>query len=609
MSRLAVILCAAVVASSIVERLDAQVTVVRTLPSSSAPEAPAQWGAPRPEPAAALAAGRTQLSGRVSLGGSAGTDAAGDATYGLVTDSRLRLVQPLGATATLQIDGTAVRKNSLDGVQQSYTGEIGLTAERFSLNAGGSFASNTTLTEGVIATTMDAAIKASASTTVMPSLPITLSYLHNGKQAEGQTEAGLPVQSDSLKLSSAGSIGPVGIEVAGALDRSADAELRLETLGTNGRLQVTVPVMRTLSILARLTPSASRTEYAATGGIVSSTSIESGLGLLFPLFETLKISLIAGRVDTWSASEGIPGALPPYQVTWSGQLGAEARNRFGVSASPEWKIAKTVGGNLVNTVSLAGEWAAEREGFLKEARARGELSFVNGDGGEFLESRDTWSAAVAMTPLEKMSLTASYSGSFDGGPGAAAGASWSHKANAQLSHEPDALLDYTANAALEARHAAGVSTATQRYAAGVNVKPRWGERQLLFSLAETVTISTAALSKASCSVSVPLVPSVVTRYALDWEWIDRTTADGGPGHAFRHLAGVSVSDASLPVSFSAEYAFSHGYRGLRHDLEASLRFPFSRGLLLEGSLALGSFQDDGVPRLPFLFSLALVYRF
>ncbi len=609
MSKLAAALLAVVLAPCIVERLDAQVTIVRTLPPSSAPEAHAQWGAPAPEPAAALAAGRMQLSGRLSLGGSAGSDAAGDPTYGLITDSRLRLVQPLGAATTLQIDGTAVRKHSLDGVRQAYSSEIGLTAERFSLNAGGTFTRDETFTEGTAAASMGAAIKASASTTLMPSLPLTLSYLHNGKQAEGQTEVGLPVQSDSLTLSSVGSIGPVGLEVAGALNRVADTGLRLETLGTNGKLQATVPVLRTLSILARLTPSASRTEYAATGGIVSSTSIESGLGLLFPLLETLQIALIAGRIDTWSASEGIPGALPPHQVTWSGQLGAEARNLLGVSASPRWKIAKTVGGNLVNTVSLAGEWAAEREGFLKEARAGSELSFVNEDGGGFLESRDTWNAAVTMTPLEKMSMTASYSGSFDGGPGAASGASWSHKANARLSHEAGPLLDYKASAALESRYAEGVSTTTQQYAAGVDVKPCWGERQMLFTLSENVAIGTVALSKASFSASVPLVPSVITRYAFDWEWIDRATAGGGPGHAFRDLIGIAVSGARFPLSFSAEYALSHGYRGLRHDVEASLQFPFSGGLLLEGSLAISSFREDGASRLPFLFSLGFARRF
>ncbi len=214
-----------------------------------------------------------------------------------------------------------------------------------------------------------------------------------------------------------------------------------------------------------------------------------------------------------------------------------------------------------------------------------------------------------MTPLEKMSLSASYSGSFDGGPGAAVSSAWSHKASAQLSHEPDPLLDYKASAAVSGQNTTAGTTLNQEYSAGVNLKPQGNLRQYLFGLAETFTISTEALSKASFTTSVPITAAVNARYAFDWEWIDHVAAGAGAGHNFRHLLAVAVSGENLPVSFTAEYAFSHGYRGFRHDLDAGLRFPFSDAFVLEGALAFGSFEESGVPRLPFLFSLGLAYEF
>lgn len=607
MKALVRILFALLLASGIGSRLDAQVTIVRAMPPSSAPEVQAQWSAPQPGPQAAIAAARTQLSGQVSLGGSAGRTAPGDLAYGFLTDSRIRLVQPFGPDSALQLDAKAVRKNLVDGVQQAYAAEMALLSEKLSLSAAGTFTGSERIVGGSSETAMDAAIKASASTTIMPALPMSLDYLHNWKQGEGATDAGLPVQTDSLKLSSVGAIGRVGVELSGAFDRGVDSTLDLESLGTSGRLQLTVPALPFLAVLARLSPGAARTTYTSAGGTTASTSLESNLGLLLLLADAVRLSLIAGRVDTWASAEGMPDEPPPYQLTWNGELGAEVRNRAGFSASPAWKIAKTVGGNLSNTLSLSGAWTAEEQGLLKEARLAAELSLVNEEGGGFLESEDTWSAAVALTPVEKMSLSASYSGSLQAI--AAEVPSWSHKASVKLGHEPAPILDYRATAAITGRSAASGAAVTQEYAAAVNLKPRWGERTLLFGLAETVSIADLSLSKASYAMAIPVVPAASARYGFEWEWIDQTMPGGAAGHAFRHLFGVEMNGERLPVRFSAEYAFSHGYRGFRHDVNACLQFPFSRTFVLESALALSSFEESGAQRFPMLFSLGLAYRF
>lgn len=590
-------------------RLEAQVTIVRTLPQSSTPEVTAQWTAPRPEAPAALVAGRTVLAGRISLGGSAGIDALGEATYGFLTDSRIRLVQPLGPAAGVQLDANAMRKNTLDGVQQAYAAEVGLRSERFSLSAAGTFTWNEATVEGSSRTTMDAALRAALAATFLPALPITLSYLHNGKQAEGQADAGLPLQSDSLKLSSIGTIGPIGVELAGAFDRATNADLDVETLGANGRLQLTVPALPFLSVLARVSPAYARTDYTASAASIASTSLESNLGLLFPLSDALQLALIAGRIDAWSEAEGTAAAPPPYQITWNGELGAEVRGGSGFSASPALKIAKTVGGVWRSALVLAGEWAPPPEGLLRSARAEGRLSLTSADGGAFLETEDAWSLDLAFSPLERMNLSASYGGSFDGGPAVTEGPAWSHKASARLDHEPDPSFAYRASAALTSRRTAAGGAVTQEYAAAATYKPQWNFRQYLFGLAETVTISTVALGKTSLTAAVPIVPSLNARCAFDWEWIGETAPGEGAGHQFRHLLGAAVSGQRLPLAFSAEYAFSHGYRGVRHDVTAALRFPFADSFVLEGNLAFGSYEEGGASRLPLLFSLGLAYQF
>ena len=117
------------------------------------------------------------------------------------------------------------------------------------------------------------------------------------------------------------------------------------------------------------------------------------------------------------------------------------------------------------------------------------------------------------------------------------------------------------------------------------------------------------LSTAALTVSIPIVAAVGTRYGAQWEWINRTAPGEDPGNNFLYSAGLSVAGEALPFSFDAQYAFSHGYRGVRHDVSSGLQVPFQRGFAMEGVFTLSSYDEEGQSSLPFLLGLNLVYEF
>ena len=75
------------------------------------------------------------------------------------------------------------------------------------------------------------------------------------------------------------------------------------------------------------------------------------------------------------------------------------------------------------------------------------------------------------------------------------------------------------------------------------------------------------------------------------------------------LPCVSVAGEAFPLTFDTEYAFSHGYRGVRHDVSSGLQIPFQRGFSMEGVFTLSSYDEEGGSSLPFLLGLNLVYEF
>ena len=117
------------------------------------------------------------------------------------------------------------------------------------------------------------------------------------------------------------------------------------------------------------------------------------------------------------------------------------------------------------------------------------------------------------------------------------------------------------------------------------------------------------LSTAVLSTTIPITAEIGTSLGAQWERINQTTPDAGPGNSFQYTAGLSVAGETAPFTFNARYAFAHGYRGLRHDVSSDLLIPLPRGFTLEGVFSLSSYDEDGSATLPFLLAFNLIYEF
>lgn len=152
------------------------------------------------------------------------------------------------------------------------------------------------------------------------------------------------------------------------------------------------------------------------------------------------------------------------------------------------------------------------------------------------------------------------------------------------------------------------------YLGAVNLNPRWNLFVYSFGISENLSFTRQSsgddiLSTARYTMAIPISGFLQTRYGFDWEWINRTAPGAGPGNSFTHLAGLTLSGETLPLSWTTEYAFSHGYGDIRHDVSSILQVPFREGFSLNGEFKLSHYLENGQVMLPFLLGFNLVYEF
>jgi hypothetical protein len=151
----------------------------------------------------------------------------------------------------------------------------------------------------------------------------------------------------------------------------------------------------------------------------------------------------------------------------------------------------------------------------------------------------------------------------------------------------------------------------------VTLLPRWNLKVYTVSLGENVAFSqeltTATepyvLVKTFSSVAVPITLFLQLRYDFTWEWVNQVSEGGSPGNAFQHLTGLTLAGGDLPFSLTAGYQIGHGFRGLRHDLNAILDVPFDRGFGLKGEASFSHYTEEGSTVSPFLLGLHGVYEY
>ena len=585
----------------------AQVSVIRQLPQSGVKQGIASWSEPYPDPTAARAIGQTRFSGRLSVGGRGGQDTAGEALYDVATDSRATLIQPLGLGGAFALDAAALRTRSATDENQNYSGSLSLDFERLQFDVSGSYSRSLKPVEDIEKEDTDAFMEASLSSGLLETLPMNLSYKSSWterKDDAAQTESS---RSDAITFKAAGTVGRIGLELGGTLDYKDDREEQSETLGTGGDLRITIPVLEALAIQATAIPNFNRSESATS--TLSSTSLESGVGILWTMVEDLQTRLLASRVDSWAEGSGV--TYEPYQTTWKGEIGLDYQPAVGLFAGPVYGIAKTTGGNLSHDFELPVGWRSEK-GIVREISGSGAVNLTRTEEGARVKDAVDWGLTLSLVPVKNMSLSNNYLGGFLWEEGSE---SWNHKMQATFSHSPDPLLDYRAAFSLsnnQEEESEGLWE--HQYQAGFTLKPQWNLKMYTVDVSEIFAVTNGSsgddlLSTAALNVSIPIVAAVGTRYGAQWEWINRTAPGEDPGNNFRYTVGVSVAGEAVPFTFGTEYALSHGYRGVRHDVSSGLQVPFQRGFAMEGVFTLSSYDEEGQSSLPFLLGLNLVYEF
>ena len=602
--RLMTLLC--VTGLCVLQPVGAQAQIIREPPPSAEEPGNATWREPYADPAQARDSGKTDLSGRISVGGQGGQDKAGDALYNLTSDSLVSLVQPLGNEALLLFDAAVMRKQSAVKEDQRYEGTLALDFERLKFQTSGGFTQTVNEAADIDSEDGDGRVGASVSSGLIETLPMSLEYQSVWKNREGESVEKESGRSDELAFKSVGTVGNVGLDVKGDLEYEDDREAQTERFGTAGNFNVTVPMREQLALLVNMRPIYNRNETETTE--LKSTSVESGLGVNWTPREDVESSLRAARVDAWSEGEGT--TYDAYQNSWKGGLGVNYLPIQGFFAGPAYDFTKAVGGNASHDAVLLLGWRGKD--ILKELSGKGTTVFIRNESGGQIKDTFNWQFKTALVPVESMNLNGKYQGGYINEE---TGDSWNHEMGADLSHFPDPGLKYRGVATVSnTRKADDGSLWKQHYVAALTVKPLINYILFTFDVSETVDVKNAdngddVLSAAMVKLGFPLSRDLSGRVGHTWEWINRTSVDGGAGNYFHYTAGLSLAGKTAPFSLNADYAVAHGYRGVRHDVSSGIEVPLRGGYALDGEFTLSSYEENDDNKLYWIFSLNLVYEF
>jgi len=604
------------------------VRIVRTLPVTAENNVKASWSKPGPKPGKVSALNKTQFSGRLSAGGSGGLDVSGEALYGLFSDSRFSLVQPLGLLGSMIVSGTAFRKNIIEGLNQNYSGKFSLTLDKIRFSTGVSYTEKISVADVLNTDDASALITASVDVNYIDTLPVSLSYNHGiVRKKQGETTPDETVDdndSDNINFKMTGGLGGFGIELASSFNRKNDKAKTMLTNGFSNSLAITSPLLGLVKIKVSISPVFSTVDYTATGNRLTSTTLDSDLGFIFPLSDSFTVTTGGGRYDYWVQEEG-PNSTggEPYTYGWKASTGFQYKINDLFSADSGYQLKKSDVGfqhQLQSSLGLSGK----ENSWFKNLGVNGELNQSYNSAWELAEDKIGWGSKFGLEPIEKLNITGKYSGNVNG----MSSLNWNNSVSAALTHEPDRMLKYGVNLGLSdgLRSKAGVTESNvlkQNYGGNILLKPQWNLKVYSFGIGELFTINSdpgsakstagiqAMLSKLSYNMGIPIFPFLQTRYSLAWEWSSLYNENGtaSEGNNFQHLFGVTLSGDPVPLTFTAAYSLSHGTRGIRHDVSSNLSVPFRGSFSLEGNFSLSYYTEDNVVRVPFLAGINLAYVF
>jgi hypothetical protein len=456
---------ATVIGLAIGWQVGAQVSVIRQLPQSGVKKGTASWSESYPDPTEVRAIGQTLFSGRISVGGRGGQDPNGEALYDVTTDSRIILIKPLGLGGVFTLDAAALRTRSAMDENQNYSGSLSLDFDRLQFDVSGGYSQFLKPVSDIDKEDTNAFVEASLSSGLLETLPMNLIYKSSWTEQKDDAVQTESSRSDALTFKAAGTVGRIGLEFGGLLGYKDDRKEQSETLGVGGNLRITIPVLEVLAIQTTVIPNFNRSECATS--TLSSTSLESGVGILWTPVEDFQTRLLVSRVDSWAEGSGI--TYEPYQTTWKGDVELDYQPAVGLFAGPAYSIAKTAGGNLSQDFILPVGWRSEKR-IVREVSTNWDASLIRTEEGARVKDAVDWGLTLSLVPVKSISLNNNYLGGFLWEEGSK---SWNHKMEASFSHSPDPLLDYRASFSLsnnQEEESEGLWK--HQYQAGFTLRPR-----------------------------------------------------------------------------------------------------------------------------------------
>ncbi len=604
------------------------VKIVRKLPDTSVNQAKAVWSASVPDAKKENSSfGKPKLSGRLSFGGSGGIDLNMKEKYDFFTDSKLSFLQPFGTSGVMQLSAAAFRKNIIGGLSQKYSGALFFKISDLSLKIKGIYDDNSDTVDEILRGNKNLNLDASLSIGFLDTLPIIISYNHvSGLKTEdanaessGNEVISSHTESDKARLEMAGTAGNFGLSFFTALQNQKDMLNDVNSISFSNNISITSPLIGFLKIRASISPEYDKVEYVSASNTVATTALNSELGFNIPVNKELLLDIYGGRIDSWVSREGPNSGISgidynPYSAAWTAGTGIAYKNDNGLEANSKYKI-KTGAGLFDQDLTTSSSFRGSEESFLRDAELKGEFAQQYGENSTLNSNKLNWAAGTKLSPAEEMLLSASYQGSVSAeGKFSDSFLSWTNAGKASFIHSPSTLVDYQLSASLTDTNNQNASLVKQQYGGKISFKPRKDLKEYLFGIGEDIMLSNGitadentVISTMTYTMGIPVLDFLKTRYNLKWEW---TAAEYSPSeNNFQHLFGLTLSGSSLPLSFTTDYLLSHGYRGVRHDVNSSLSVPLWGSFAVEGRFSLSYYKEDGIKKMPFLIGINASYQF
>lgn len=603
--------------------LFSQVTIVRTLPETGAHMAEAEWKRPtqparidkdipaeRPDP---------RLSGRLIIGGYGSAGSESVSVDDLRTDSRVDFNSYLGQTGVIDLNAQAFRTSGIGSFNQHYRGSMRYASSAVSVRLHGGYTQSQALSSAGENDVTEGRVGFNFATSQDVRVPLELSYAFSSTEketatghGEGETER-VDTDRHSFSLASGLDLDRAAIDLAGEGSIHHDRLGLLTSHAYGGTLGLRVPLAELFAVYLGATPSVSRTERQIDEEFTEERSVKVETGLLFSMEDTLEGDVRVSRTDAWrSDPDGAADDLV-HATLWGGSTSWKLQYPHSLTSSIRYILSASSG--TLSTQDLSGDtvWSSE-SAVLDSTGVSGRIRCAQGERPETGEKRLEWGAFIALSPVDGSHLETRYGGS-RAEKAVAEDDSFArqHDGDVTFSHAPLEAFSYGAGVIY--RYTEEGASEITRYGGSAFLTFMPVLRVSRWSLGSSIDVEVEQRSAArdyvavnTYSISLPVTSMVRLRYEFTWEWVGLGSGVEQAGSAYTHSAGLSLSGDSLPVSFTSRYLGGHGFRGVKHQVDARLEVPVARSFSIISETGF-RYAEDITYETPYEFSVLGRYEF